>query len=347
MALGRCPFCERKGRRGARGMDLIISDLHLSDNPLEEYRWNVFDWLSVTTEKIDLDTIYILGDLTEKKDNHGAKLVNRLTGNLLNMRDWSKRMVILRGNHDGIDPYWPFFHFLSEMNIEYYYSPMIVDREMFIPYSKDFAGDIKRFFKDGKVDLSCVDRIFMHQTIKGAMVNGITLEGFDPGIFRNFNGQVYSGDIHVPQTVGLINYVGSPYPVYFGDSFVGGCILLDGDKLERIENPTIRRVMLDLDWTVDAVFSFKVNEGDQFKVRLKVNRSDSDQFDSWKKCLKNHVEEKGGILVSAELKLAEEKSRLIKKRKFKDTDPLTVLSRYCRAEGLDSYYEEKGKEFLA
>lgn len=327
-------------------MDLIISDLHLSDNPLEEYRWGVFDWLSVTTEKINLGTIYILGDLTEKKDNHGAKLVNRLTGNLLNMRDWSKRMVILRGNHDGLDPDWPFFHFLSEMNIEYYYSPMIIDRELFIPYSKDFAGDIKRFFKDGKIDLSCVDRIFMHQTIKGAMVNGVTLEGFDNNIFNCFNGLVFSGDIHVPQRVGKVVYVGSTYPVYFGDTYVGGAILLTADKWKRIENPTIRRVMLDLDFSKDVDSSFVVHKGDQFKVRLLVNRSDSDKFDFWRKKIRETIEKREGVLVSTELKLAEEKSRLIKKRKFKDTDPLTVLSRYCRAEGLDSYYEEKGREFV-
>jgi len=329
-------------------MDLLISDLHLSDNPLEEYRWKFFDWLSIATEKIDLGTIYILGDLTEKKDHHGAKLVNRLTGNLLNMRDWSKRMVILRGNHDGIDPDWPFFHFLSEMNIEYYYRPTIVGREMFIPYSKDFAGDIKGFFGKYKVDLSVVDRIFLHQTTFGGEAsNGATLAGFDSGIFADFDGLIFSGDLHKPQETGGIIYIGSPYPVYFGDNFTGGAILLNGNKWERITNLTIRRSMQELDYTKDILIdNLQVKIGDQFKIRMLVNRSDSDQFDLWKKNLRKHIENNGGILVSVELKLAEEKSQLIKKRKFKDTDPLTVLNRYCRAEGLDEYYAEKGKEFL-
>ena len=325
-------------------MDLLLADLHLSDNPLEEYRWVVFDWLYTYRS---IDTVYVLGDLTEKKDNHSAKLVNRLVNYFLTLRDHCERMVILRGNHDGIDPDWPFFDFLHAMKIEYYYSPMIVDREMFIPYSKDFAGDIKGLFEDGKVDLSCVDRIFLHQTIKGAKVNDTSLEGFDPGTFRNFNGQVYSGDIHQPQTVGKVNYVGSPYPVYFGDSFVGGIILLDGDKWKRVEYPTIRRVMLDIDYTKTEVdMTFPVRIGDQFKIRMLVNRSDSDMFEKWKRTVRRTIEDEGGIVVSIELKLAEEKSRLVRKRKFKDTDPLTVLSRYCRAEGLDSYYEEKGREFI-
>jgi len=325
-------------------MNLIISDLHLSDNPLEEYRWKMFDWLYTFGQ---IDTVYILGDLTEKKDNHGAKLVNRLCDHILTLRDRCQRMVILRGNHDGIDPEWPFFHFLTEFGIEYYYGPMIVDREMFIPYSKDFEGDIKGFFGKHKVDLSVVDRIFLHQTTFGGEAsNGATLAGFDSGIFADFDGLIFSGDLHKPQKTGGIIYVGSTYPVYFGDNFTGGAILLNGNKWERVEYPTIRRVMQELDWTENIDLDFKVNLGDQFKIRMLVNRSDSGSFDSYKKEIKDFIEQKSGIVVSIELKLKEEKSRLIKKRKFKDTDPLTVLNRYCKAEGLDEYYAEKGKEFL-
>ena len=329
---------------------LIISDLHLSDNPLEEYRWKVFDWIS-ELPNIDgegLSTVYILGDLTEKKDNHGAKLVNRLCDHILTLRDYCKRIVILRGNHDGIDPEWPFFHFLTEFGIEYYYGPMIVDREMFIPHSKDFEGDIKGFFGKHKVDLSVVDRIFLHQTTFGGEAsNGATLAGFDSGIFADFDGFIFSGDIHKPQETGGIIYVGSPYSIYFGDEAENyGAILLDGNKWERIKYESITRRMLDLDFTDKEICDFRMNTGDQFKIRLSVNRSDSDQFDKWKKNLRKYIEEKGGILVSVELKLAEEKSRIVAKRKFKNTDPLTIITRYCRAEGLDEYYAEKGKEFL-
>jgi hypothetical protein len=220
---------------------------------------------------------------------------------------------------------------------------------LFLPHSKDPVNEWQSILKRCIED---TDIIFMHQTVKGAKGNnGFLLEGLDPNIFSKFNGLIFSGDIHTPQQVGKVVYVGSPYPVYFGDSFTGNVILLGKDKAnkyqwQRVEYPTIKRTMLELDWTKDAIFTFKVNTGDQFKIKMIVNRSDSDQFDSWKKCLKGHIEEKGGTLVSVELKLAEEKNNIAKKRKFKNTDPLTVFNRYVKVEGLDSFYESVGKEFL-
>ena len=104
--------------------------------------------------------------------------------------------------------------------------------------------------------------------------------------------------------------------------------------------------MLELDFTNDVIFPKIINTGDQFKIKMIVNRSESDQFDKWKKNVREIISEKGGIVVSMELKLAEEKNNIAKKRKFKNTDPLTVLNRYVKAEGLDEYYAEKGKEFL-
>ena len=45
-------------------MDILIADLHLTDNPLEEYRWKVFDWLEDLKEEYDIDDIFLLGDIT-------------------------------------------------------------------------------------------------------------------------------------------------------------------------------------------------------------------------------------------------------------------------------------------
>jgi len=336
-------------------MDLIISDLHLTDAPLEEYRWGIFDWLYDLKEEYDFDNIFLLGDITEKKDNHSAKLVNRVVEELQALAFEVSSLHILRGNHDGIDPNWPFFGFLNSAdNIYYHSNPIAMDNWLFLPYSKDPANEwndiLKKHIKE-------TDIIFMHQTTFGGKAsNGMALEGFDSGIFADFDGLIFSGDLHLPQETGGIIYVGSPYPVYFGDDFTGGAILLHHDgkvgpglgPYERINYQTIKRTMLDIDFTGDQVIpvTLTVNKGDQFKIRLKVNRSDSGEFDDWKKLLKTYIERSGGIVVSMELKLAEEKSRLLRKRKFINTEPITVFNRYCKAEGLDEYYSEKGKEFL-
>jgi hypothetical protein len=335
-------------------MDLIISDLHLTDNPLEEYRWGVFDWLDELKKEYDIENIFLLGDITEKKDHHSSLLTNRIFDELIYLARDLQMLWILRGNHDGIDPTEPFFHFLNnEQNIVYYTEPTYASQDyLFLPHSKDPANEWKHIFKKY---IKTTNIIFMHQTVQGAKANnGFSLAGLDGGLFEHFNGLVFSGDIHKPQQVGNVIYVGSPYPVYFGDDFVGGVILLHHDNKEgpglgpweRITYPSIKRSMIELDYTKELVYDFKVNKGDQFKIRMLVNRSDSDQFDHWKKCLKGHVVEKGGIIVSIELKLVEEKSRLVKKRKFKNTDPLTVFNRFAKSEGLDDYYIEKGKEFI-
>lgn len=330
-------------------MDLILADFHLSDHPLEEYRWNVFKWIYQLDSKYKFKTIYILGDLTEKKDHHPAKLVNRLTEAFEGLYNRFERVAVLRGNHDSIDPDWPFFHFLKAIGVEFYYQPTIVDKELFLPYSKDLKGDLISVV-EGHMQISeKVNRIFMHQTVRGAVAsNGSALDGVSDSLFNRFPGLIFSGDVHMPQEVGDIHYVGSPYPVYFGDRFFGGGILLDRDKWERVENrQTIRRNSFELDYTQEEVPEFEVHPGDQFKIRMLVNRGDSGEFDKWKKNLREFITEQKGMLVSIEIKFKEEKRRLISRaRKLKSIEPEDVLHRYCQAEGLDDYYFQKGKELL-
>lgn len=331
-------------------MDLLISDLHLTENPLEEYRWKVFEWVYDLTEKHDIDKIYILGDLTEKKDHHSSKLVNRLVEDLILISKQVNEIYILRGNHDCIDPEWPFFLFLnSHKNIYYHDEPVFVGNDLFLPHSKDLKADLNSFDIPPKELYKGIHRIFLHQTIKGGKAgNGMDLEGFSPDIFAGYNGLIFSGDLHKPQEVRPVVYVGSPYPVYFGDDFIGGAILLDGDKWERIQYKTIRRVMLDVDFATQPVKQhFTVHKGDQFKVRILVNRSDSDKFDGYKKLVRQEIENRQGIVVSMELKIAQEKQNtMAKKRKFKNLDPETIFNRHCKTENLDEFYQRKGKEFL-
>jgi hypothetical protein len=326
--------------------NLLLADLHLTDTPLEEYRWGVFDWINdVLLETYNFDNIIILGDLTEKKDNHSSKLVNRLTSELNHLAN-KQPLIILRGNHDCIDPEWPFFLFMqNNPYIDYFYRPARTSRGIYLPHTKDPLNEWCEILAQ---DLRGVDYIFMHQTVKGAKgSNGVSLEGVDGSILSNFSGDIFSGDIHTPQSVGRVTYVGSPYPVYFGDNFVGGAIVLQDDKSwERLTYNTIRRVNLELDLTKNTGFHFTAREGDQFKVTMLVNRSDSDKFDQYKKIIKEGILQHKGVVVSMELKLNEEKSRMVAKRKLKVADPENILKQFAKAEGLDEFYLNKGKEFL-
>ena len=49
---------------------LIITDLHLTDVPAENYRWDVFKHAKTELGKNKYDELFILGDLFDKKDKH-------------------------------------------------------------------------------------------------------------------------------------------------------------------------------------------------------------------------------------------------------------------------------------
>src|SRR5260221_13512060 len=89
---------------------IATANLHLDDKPQHSYRWGVFDWLA----KQKAGGFLILGDLTDEKDKHSATLVNRMVAGIEKLRDQGD-VYILMGNHDYIDPKYPFFDFLNHM----------------------------------------------------------------------------------------------------------------------------------------------------------------------------------------------------------------------------------------
>src|SRR5512137_2617362 len=95
---------------------VLLSDLHLTRNSLDEYRWKWLEeftnWLSDFMKEEDECMLIILGDITENKDRHQSSLVNRFIEYLDRWRQLC-RIEILTGNHDGIDVAKPYFKFLS------------------------------------------------------------------------------------------------------------------------------------------------------------------------------------------------------------------------------------------
>jgi UDP-2,3-diacylglucosamine pyrophosphatase LpxH len=54
---------------------IITSDLHLTDRPQDEYRWGIFPWLVNQSKELEVENLFILGDLTDFKDKHSAKII--------------------------------------------------------------------------------------------------------------------------------------------------------------------------------------------------------------------------------------------------------------------------------
>ena len=254
---------------------LIATDLHLTAAPSTEYRWGLFPWLAKMIKEHHVRTLLILGDITDAKDNHSAELANRVVAafNGLPIAD----IRILCGNHDWLKKGQEYFRFLNLIPAVEFITKPTEDSDphgpisYFLPYSKDPVADWKG------MDFSHYDLLFMHQTIKGAVAsNGQEMDGEE---LPDFKGpRVYSGDIHVPQVIGGLTYVGSPYHVHFGDNFEPRCLLLDKQGREvDLHFETISRVVVKVSG-LRELRRKKFKPGDQVKLRVELPESDKHQW---------------------------------------------------------------------
>lgn len=286
---------------------LLATDLHLTDNPLEEYRWEIFD--KTIGYMLGVDWVYLLGDIWDRKDRHSAALVNRSV-KLFSLLPPTK---ILMGNHDepltGL-PYWTFLNELPNVT----YITDICDsrsfnesyRHLFLPFNKNPVDAWKN------ITFSDYDGVFMHQT--GA---GVTLE-------RNYVVKVddahklpdmskaravYSGDVHRPQTIGNITYIGTPYPVRFGEDWPGRVLLIDTDKpgqFTEIQTSTMRRAILDLNPAKLNKLVADFKSGDQIRVRFHTTPDNITHLQEDEARAKELIAATGATLVSYENIIEEE-----------------------------------------
>lgn len=318
------------------GVRIIISDLHLTDSPDDEYRWGLFPWLidKIGNMGAGVKDLFILGDLTDKKDRHAAKLVNRVVNNIVDLYQKSglHGVTILRGNHDGLDDV-AYFEFLRRFPfVEYVTKPTEKKagfaKILMLPHTKSPDKDWALF------DLNTYKHIYMHHTFAGAKTeSGYTMEGEDNGGFiKNVDARIISGDIHVPQSLGRIEYVGAPYPIRFGDSFKGR-VLLEGDSLTKEwYYPTIKKVKRVIRGMKGLkVLGLGLRTGDQAKFEMELPREEIHEFKKAKTAIKDWCDSHGVILYGVELK-QQQKLRL----KGKDNAALTekLLS---NIEAIESY----------
>lgn len=261
---------------------LLVSDIHLTDNPNDEYRWELFSWIHNQFLKWKFSYVLILGDITDKKDNHSSMLVNRIAEEFKILAN-DVPVIILKGNHDYVLGQSPFFQFLRHFkgqSIRFIDRPTEISsfkdkKVLFLPHTRTPLQDWEGLsFKD-------YDFVFIHQTVDGAvasngqkMVGELTADFFDGAKF------VYSGDIHVPQKIGQVTYVGSPYHVHFGDKFTPRVILLDEDGgRTNLKFETLQRFTADIK-TPSDISTLGCRPGDQIKIRLAIRNSD---LASWPK----------------------------------------------------------------
>lgn len=314
---------------------ILTADLHLTDDPNDDYRWAIFDHLCGLAREEHDSEIAILGDITDRKDRHSSILVNRLMRSLRALLDAGNSVTILMGNHDkplaGV-PFWQFLDQLESRKLRFITKPLAIGGELYLPYASNPAEE----WKD--IKLSGHDAIFMHQTVTGALGNnGFRLENNKMVAFPR-NAKVYSGDIHTPQVVGRVTYVGAPHPVAFGDDYP--CRVLRLNERYNIERelfltPPAKR-MLRVS-SIDELERRVVAAGDAARVFYKLPINDIDRWPEIQAQIAIWAEAAGIKLASLEPDIegaaahredAEETIGL-------DVSPEGVMQAFADAEGID------------
>lgn len=327
-----------------------MADFHLEDNPLTEYRWKIFPWIKETIKDYEIDELIILGDLTEKKDKHNANLVRRIVENILAI-SFSTKIHILCGNHDYINT--PFFSFFNEItkNIIFYDEPDVYkDSLVFIPHMDNdcFVRYLNNFsrYKEGN------NYFFIHQEISGIKLpNNHTLtSGVSKEVFNDVNVPIFSGHIHQPMKVGKVEYIGAPYPIYFGDNnYSGRAMLLDTDAKKSkstyiIPSYIMSRWLISIDYIEGMnikkeLGKYKLSSEEQAKIRVYISRDSLHLWESIKKEITDYCNKEHIVLVSVEMMQKDDKVE-VSDKEVQTLDIKDIIKKYAKKEKLDLDYIE-------
>lgn len=311
---------------------LICSDTHFDSKSRNEYRWEFFSWLKSQCKELNIQAVIISGDIFNEKDNHPSKLVNKFIDNLADLLEVTEQILMIKGNHDRIDDSHPYLKWINRIpKIKFFIKPELVQLNskqlLFIPYTKDPETE----WSDIKEQLSLADYIFVHQTFEGASSeNGTKLSGHSQSIFDFTKAKIYSGDIHMAQTLGKVEYIGTPYPINFGDSlFLHRVILLDleNQKAKNLFYKTISKHMLRISKPEDLK-EIKLKKGDQIKIE--VSLEDIVDWEKYKKSIRNYCQEEGIDMQEIKFKKKDSTVSLAKQgTKLKSMTPQEIFNQYC------------------
>jgi len=308
---------------------LLTADFHLDDNPENEYRWAIFDRIREVLSDDAVSHVFVLGDAVDRKDRHSAAFVNRLLAELEGLP-----ITILRGNHDTtLRPpcYWEFL-------ASYVSEPTRHNTDLLLlPFTPTPTEDWRN------LKLGNYRAVFMHATVSGARIErGIVLDnpGF-PDLPRHV--KFFSGDIHHPQQVRNVTYVGAPHPVKFGDDYATRMLLVDEDGFDvvreiRLDPP--RKLMLDIN-SLGALAKVHAKPGDQ--VRLRLNLGPSAELGGIEAEIAAWAKTRGVTVAGTEIIV---NTRLAGASVDTEQSPETILRQFAKREGLNDELLAVGLKLL-
>ena len=320
---------------------LVSSDTHFSEKPKDRYRFGLFLWLLEQQTKYKPDATFILGDLTESKDRHTSALVNDIVYGLTLLRP---PIYILKGNHDYIDVGMPFFHFLHHID-----GLMFATQAMDIPEFGVTMIPHQTSQTDMNDEVEAIPSgysVFLHNTFDGAIAEtGQRMGGLVPPP-RLFKAPwCVSGDIHRPQQVGPITYVGAPYQVRHGDDYSPRALLIDDDKFHDLYFPAPRKWSLTVRDAFEITHNENLKPNDQVKVTIQLAREEVVDWAKIKEQVLQACYERQLEVFGLELKLTAVVEKRIKEGPTGKTND-EIFAEFCKTEDVPSQVKRAGSEVI-
>lgn len=327
---------------------ILTADWHLDDRSENEYRWEAFAHLHTLADKYSQDEVCILGDLLDRKDKHPATLLNRLTNKLASLAQRFTWIHILMGNHDYNVNGPAYCEFINKLHphrrIRYYTKPTVAyDELLLLPFSPDPHRDWEG------IDWSLYKAAFIHQCLDGARYNGMRLEGLRYMFPRRM--KVYAGDIHQPQEVGPVTYVGAPHPCNYGDDYETRMLVLNGhyQVVAAHPIPTIKKHMLRLS-SLDELRDLSVHKGDQARIEFALPVAELATWAASKQKIAQWADAHNVSLASVQAVVQTQSSKRVAlddvAQTF-DNDPFALLQAFATEEGLtDTKLLDAGMQLL-
>lgn len=327
---------------------LLVGDLHLTDRPRDAYRFEIFDWIKEQQRKHTPKATFLMGDLTDQKDRHSAALVNRIVYELKelvnnsNPVSFSRKVFVIKGNHDYIDPAMPFFGFLDTLVTN---PEIVMDGVAILPHCRDEAVFVAacKAFRVKKPQM-----LLIHNTMQGAIAEtGAPLSGFNTIPIKQLNLRLgcFAGDVHKPQTAGPVVYVGAPFHVRFGDDFEPRCLLVHDDgKTTDLYFEAPRKYQLTAR-DASEIVKYGLAKDDQVKIIVELTREEVPEWKTHKQGVLDMCAKLGLVVFGVDLKV-NEASQKAKTKAPRSRLPADVLRAFCTAEDAPNAVKKAGLELI-
>ena len=281
--------------------------------------------------------------LPDQKDKHSSKLVNRLVDEFKQLKP---PVFVLEGNHDYIDQDNPFFRFLS----------CIEGVHFILKPTEPVPGLFKITHRptQAEFDASCAQipkkpmALLVHQTFAGSIAEtGGALAGLSTSPIESLRPDVcWAGDVHKPQRVGPVTYVGAPYHVRFGDNFTPRVVLTDWSTKKNLFFDCPRKWSITVQGPEQIEGLADVQAGDQIKLCVELTREELVEWVTVKaKCIAA-CKSLGLEVFGVDLKTTSAKRERARLEQPESKTSEDVLSAYCKAEKVSSAIKAAGELFL-